>query len=84
MPTTKLSKRGRLSLPEAVLARRGWQPGTVLSVESTPAGVLLREIGPFARMRVQDVFGSAGYTGPVRTVDEMSAVTTRLARRRRE
>jgi AbrB family looped-hinge helix DNA binding protein len=83
MDTTKLSSKGQLVLPSAIRAARKWKPGTELAVENRPEGVLLRPLKPFARTRLTDVIGSAGYKGSRRTLRDMDEAIVREARRRR-
>ncbi len=58
-------------LPKAVRDRRRWSPGTRLTVEETPEGVLLRPAPLFPPTRMEDVFGSLKYDGPPKTIEEM-------------
>jgi bifunctional DNA-binding transcriptional regulator/antitoxin component of YhaV-PrlF toxin-antitoxin module len=82
-PTTTLSDKGQLILPQAILQRRQWGPGTRLQVEDTPDGVLLKAAPMFAPTRPQDVFGSAKRKGPPISVEDMDAAVVREAKRRR-
>jgi AbrB family looped-hinge helix DNA binding protein len=70
---TKLSSKGQVVLPSHIRAAHHWQPGVEFSVEDTPAGILLRPLKPFTPTRLEDVSGSAGYSGPAKTIDEMDA-----------
>ena len=80
--TTTLSTKGQLILPQGVRKARNWGPGTRLMVEDTPEGVLLRPASVFAPTRPDDVFGSLGYGGPPRSVEDMDAGIAVEARRR--
>ncbi|MBV8970884.1 MAG: AbrB/MazE/SpoVT family DNA-binding domain-containing protein [Sphingomonadaceae bacterium] len=72
----KITGDGRVTLPADVRARRQWDTGTRLIVEDRPDGVLLRTV------TVDDLFGSAGYTGPAKTIEEMDeAIALEVARR---
>lgn len=82
METTRLSSKGQVVLPSAIRAARKWEAGLELSVEETPEGVLLRPLKPFAPTRVEDVFGSAGYTGRSMSLDDMQAAITAEAMKR--
>jgi len=73
MATIRLSNKGRLVLPKSIRAAQNLQPGTEFAVEDTPDGVLLRPLSPFPPTRVEDVFGSANYSGPVLTLEQMDA-----------
>jgi AbrB family looped-hinge helix DNA binding protein len=82
-PTTTLSTKGQLILPQAIRARRRWGPGTRLLVEETPDGVLLKAAPVFAPTRPEDVFGSAKRKGTPISGDDMDAAIVREAKRRR-
>jgi AbrB family looped-hinge helix DNA binding protein len=82
-PTTTLSTKGQLILPQAIRQRRQWGPGTRLVVEETPDGVLLTAAPVFAPTRPEDVFGSAKRKGPPVSVEDMDAAVVREAKRRR-
>lgn len=69
--TTKISTKGQVVLPLAVRNRRGWKAGTVLTVEETKDGVLLRATKPFPETRFEDVFGMLQYKGKPKTLEEM-------------
>jgi len=73
LPITILSTKGQLILPKPVRDSRRWPPGTRLSVEETPEGVLLRAVQdrPFPATTVEEVFGMLGYDGPAVTEDDM-------------
>ena len=82
-PTTTLSTKGQLILPQAIRQRRQWGPGTRLEVEETPDGVLLKAAPVFAPTRPEDVFGSAKRKGPPVSVEDMDAAIVKEAKRRR-
>ena len=71
METTKLSSKGQVVLPSAIRNAKKWKPGTTLMIEETEEGVLLRPVKPWPATRIEDVFGSAGYTGPAKTIEDM-------------
>lgn len=71
--TTTLSTKGQVILPSAIRRRRRWEPGTELIVEDTADGVLLRAAPLFPPTTVDEVFGSAKYTGPTISLEEMDA-----------
>lgn len=82
METTKLSSKGQVVLPKAVREKHGWVPGMEFTVESTPDGVILRARSPFPRTTLDDVAGSAGFTGAPKSLEEMEAgVRAAVARR---
>lgn len=80
--TTTVSTKGQVILPKAIRQRRQWGPGTRLTVEDTPEGVLLRTAPIFASTRSEDVFGSLVYSGAAKTLEEMDAAIAAEAKRR--
>ncbi len=80
--TTTMSTKGQVVLPHAVRTARHWSAGTKLIVEDTPNGVLLRAAPLFPPTTVDEVFGSARYTGPTITLEEMDAGVLAEARQR--
>lgn len=83
METTRLSSKGQVVLPRSVRTAHKLEAGTEFSVESTPEGVLLRPLKPFAPTRVKDVFGSAGYRGRALSLAQMDAAVAAEAKKRR-
>lgn len=83
METTKLSSKGQVVLPSSIRSARNWQAGVEFAVEDTPDGVLLRPLKPFPPSTVGEVFGSAGYQGPAKTVAQMEAAVADEAKKRR-
>lgn len=79
---TIVSTKGQVILPKAVRDQRRWSPGTRLTVESTPEGVLLKAEPVFALSRVEAVFGSLAHAGKPKTLEEMDAAIVAEARRR--
>lgn len=71
MATTKISSKGQIVLPLAIRTRRRWQPGTTLTVEETPEGVLLRPEKPFPPTTFEEVQGILRYKGKPKTLKEM-------------
>lgn len=72
-PTTVMSTKGQLILPKAVRDRRNWKPGTRLTVEDTPDGVLINSEPLFPVTTIDEVFGCLKYEGPPKTLEEMDA-----------
>lgn len=73
LTTTTLSTKGQVILPKAVRDARKWPPGTRLTVEETPEGVLLRA-APTRSLpptTIDEVFGSLKYDGPPMTIEDM-------------
>lgn len=80
--TTTVSTKGQVILPTTIRRRRRWDAGTKLIVEDTEDGVLLRAAPLFPPTTVDEVFGSARYTGPTVTLEQMDeAIAEEVARR---
>ena len=79
---TVVSTKGQVILPKAIRDQRRWSPGTRLTVENTPDGVLLKSEPVFAVSRVEQVFGSLAFAGKAKTIEEMDAAVAAEARRR--
>ena len=80
--TTMLSTKGQVILPKAIRDSRHWTPGTRLSVEDTPDGVLLKATPLFPESDVGKLFGSLRHDGPPLSLEAMDAVVAAEARRR--
>ena len=71
--STVVSTKGQVILPKAIRQGRNWPPGTKLTVEETPDGVLLRKEPPIKPTTVDEVFGMLKYDGPPVSIEEMNA-----------
>lgn len=80
--TTTVSTKGQVILPSAIRQQRDWGAGTRLVVEDTPEGVLLKAAPIFPPTRPEDVFGSLGYIGEPKTLEEMDEGIAEEIRRR--
>ena len=80
--TTVISTKGQVILPKAIRDQLRWAPGTKLTVENTPDGVLLKASPIFPPTRIEDVCGSLRYDGPTISLEEMDAAIAREAIRR--
>ncbi len=80
--TTVVSTKGQVILPKAIRDQRRWAPGTRLTVEATPDGVLLKPEPVFAPTRIDAVFGALAFKGEARSIEEMDAAVAAEARRR--
>jgi AbrB family looped-hinge helix DNA binding protein len=78
----KMSSKGQLVVPRELREARGWGEGTVLVLEETPRGLLLRLPDPERTLDVDDLVGCAGYSGRRRTLAEMERAIRDEARRR--
>ncbi len=85
MESTKLSSKGQVILPAAIRTARRWTPGTEFAVLETADGVLLKPKAspkPFVQTRLDDVFGMADYSGPVRSLEDMENAVLHEATKR--
>ncbi|WP_157217388.1 AbrB/MazE/SpoVT family DNA-binding domain-containing protein [Flavisphingomonas formosensis] len=80
--TTIISTKGQVILPKAIRDLRHWTPGTKLTVEDTPDGVLLKASPLFPPSDVETMFGSMRHDGPALSIDEMNEAIAREAERR--
>lgn len=80
--TTVISTKGQVILPKAIRDQHHWSPGTRLTVEDTPDGVLLRAVPAFPAKSIDAVFGSMKYDGPVLSLEDMDAAIASEAKRR--
>ena len=82
LTVTTISTKGQVILPKAIRDRRRWKPGTKLTVEDTPEGVLLRASPIFPPKTIHEVAGMLRYDGPTISLEEMDAAVTEEAKRR--
>lgn len=81
MAKTRLSSKGRLTIPKAVRDRHGWSPGAEIEIEDRADAVTLRRASPCPRTTVEAVFGCLKCRGRPLTIEEMNAAVARAARR---
>ncbi|PST21737.1 AbrB family transcriptional regulator [Mesorhizobium plurifarium] len=79
---TTVSTKGQVILPKAIRQRRQWEAGTRLIVEETPEGVLLKRAPAFEPSEPKNVFGSLGFSGEPKSLEDMKAAVLTEARRR--
>jgi len=77
--TTVISTKGQVILPKAIRDQLHWEPGTRLTVENTPEGVLLKSTPVFPPASIDALFGSMHHSGPALSIDDMNAAITREA-----
>lgn len=77
---TKISSKGQVVIPKSVRGRHEWPAGTVLEVEETADGVLLRPSSG-GKMLPEQVFGclKSGVSRKV-TLEEMDAAIDKLSK----
>ncbi len=80
--TTRLSTKGRLTLPKEIRDRHGWAPGVELELEDHGDYVVLRRVGDFPEVSLDDLVGCAGYHGPAHTLQEMESAIVEGSRSR--
>lgn len=80
--TTVISTKGQVILPKKIRDQRHWAPGTRLTVEDTPEGVLLKATPLFAETTVRSVFGMLRHDGPVLSLEDMDEAIALEAKRR--
>ncbi len=79
---TTVSTKGQVILPKAIRDLKTWTPGTRLTVEETPDGVLLRPAPLFPATQVEDVAGMLAWEGPPASIEDMDqAISQEVARR---
>ena len=80
--TTVVSTKGQVILPMAIRQQKRWEAGTRLTVEDTADGVLLKAAPMFAETKVEAMFGSLGFEGKAKSIEEMHAAIAAEAKRR--
>ncbi len=80
--TTVISTKGQVILPKAIREHRHWAPGTRLTVEETPEGVLLKATPAFTETSIDAVFGSMRHSGKALSLEEMDAAIASEGKRR--
>lgn len=80
--TTVISTKGQVILPKAIRDGRHWTPGTRLTVEETPDGVLLKAVPAFPETTIDAVFGSMRRSGPALSIEDMDRAIASEAKRR--
>jgi AbrB family looped-hinge helix DNA binding protein len=83
MDTTRLSSKGQLVLPKAIRDADDWTEGTEFIVERVPEGVLLRPVRFLPSTKLEDVIGSAGYSGRARSLADMERAIAKGVKVRR-
>ena len=80
--TTKVSSKGQVVLPKAIREAKQWKPGTELTVEVRPEGILLRPVPLFPRTTLDQAAGCLKYSGPPASIEDMDKSIEREIRRR--
>lgn len=71
METTKLSTKGQVIIPQRIRRNNKWAAGVEFYIEERQGGVFLKPISTIPKTEVDQVFGCAGYRGPIKTLEEM-------------
>ncbi len=81
--TTRLSTKGRLTLPKEIRDAREWVRGTEIEISDTKEGVLLKQKKPlFKPTKREDVAGMLRYKGKAKAIREMDeAIAIEVAQR---
>lgn len=82
--TTVVSTKGQVILPKEIRDAMQWRPGSRLSVEQTPEGVLLKAETERPSLGVEDVAGMFKWDGPPATLEDMDAAIAAEVIRRHE
>jgi AbrB family looped-hinge helix DNA binding protein len=60
---TILSSKGQLVLPKSLRDKKQWKPGSKLTLEDVPDGVMVRLVPAKRRYTVDEVYGMLRYDG---------------------
>ena len=82
--TATVSTEGQIVLPQPIRQSRQWRPGTKLTVENTPEGVLLKPASVLEETSPAEVFGMLKWNGKPKTPEEMDAGIMAEVKRRHE
>ncbi len=83
MQAAKLSGKGRVSLPKAIISRYNWSAGQELQIIDTGDGVLLKSAQPFKPTRLDEVVGILQHSGKTVSLEEMEEAVKRGALERK-
>ena len=82
--TATVSAKGRIVLPQTILQSLGWHPGTKLTFEKVPEGVLVKPAQVLEETSPSEVFGMLKWTGKPKTLEEMEAGILAKAKHRHD
>jgi bifunctional DNA-binding transcriptional regulator/antitoxin component of YhaV-PrlF toxin-antitoxin module len=77
METTVVTADGEIVLPHVFRDALNWAPGTRLSLELAPGGLLLKEAPVFAPTSLEALFGSMQYAGSALSIEDMRTAVKR-------
>jgi AbrB family looped-hinge helix DNA binding protein len=82
--TSRLSTKGRLTVPKTIRARHGWKAGSELVIEDRGEFVAVRSAesipDTIPEMTLDQLIGCTGYTGPRRSLKEQEAAIAKRVR----
>jgi AbrB family looped-hinge helix DNA binding protein len=84
METTRLSTKGQIILPKVIRASHAWGPGTEFIVEETTDGILLRPVGRFPEVELDQVVGCLKSKRKPLTPERIRHAISREVRRRHD
>ncbi|MDX8395540.1 MAG: AbrB/MazE/SpoVT family DNA-binding domain-containing protein [Mariprofundaceae bacterium] len=83
MNTARLSSKGQLIIPKSIRDQHAWHTGQELEVIDTKEGILLRSKSPFPTTTIDDLTHLKAYSGPTKSLDEMTeAIRTGIKKQR--
>lgn len=71
MEITKVSKEGKVIIPEVLLKASGWETDRELIAINMGDGILLKPKKPFAETTLDDVAGCLKYQGVPKSLEDM-------------
>ena len=69
--TTRLSSKGHIVIPKAILDAYHLNIGQEFEIETTSQGILLKAKNSPAKTTLHDLIGCTGYQGKAKTIEEM-------------
>ena len=86
MPLTLMSSKGQVIIPKALREALHWHAGTRLEVKDTADGLLLTPVPPQQKAPLPQGLAAIrrriGYSGPIRSVEDMADAILKEAQRR--
>lgn len=86
MQLTLMSSKGQVIIPKSLREALHWHAGTRLEVKDTAGGLLLTLVPPQQKAPLPQGLAAIrrriGYTGPVRSVEDMADAIAKEAQRR--
>lgn len=80
MATTRLSSKGRATIPKPVRETRHWGPGQRFAVIETEEGILLKPTSLFPAPTVEETSGCLQYKGNAKDLADMDEAVARGAK----